>query len=152
MKNRSRFDLHRWLGPALAATLDAVPPATPSPVWLVDAVTWVPASREGGRRRGVDQGRLLARSVGAALGVPAVCLLARTDRSGGRSGRRSRHQRLDGPSLGVVAGAAAIPAGVLIVDDVVTTGGSMRAAVRALRESGAHPVHGAALAVADAPR
>lgn len=134
VKHRGRRDLVRWLAAEL------VPLAPP-----VDRVTWVPASRAGRRRRGYDQGALLGRALGRALGVPASPLLRRP--SGARSQRgRSRAERLDG-----IAFTARRRTGgrVLLVDDVVTTGSSLSHGAAALRRGGAMSVVGLVVAVAD---
>lgn len=113
-----------------------------------DVVTWVPASRAGARRRGYDQGRYLARAVAGAAGLPARRLLVR--RPGQAQAGSGREQRLVGP---LVRAPVPVPARVLLVDDVVTTGASMTASAQALRQAGARSVVGLAVAVApDRPR
>ena len=67
-------------GASVAWMADAVAGAVRWASLHADVVTWVPASAEGRRRRGFDQGRLLARAVGRSLGVPAVALLRRRRR------------------------------------------------------------------------
>ncbi len=124
---------------------------------VVDVVTWVPASGRGRRRRGYDQGAVLAGHVARSLGVPRYRLLTRVDVVGGRA--RSRAERLGGPRIrparGAIGpgvkgwGAGLGGARVLLVDDVVTTGGSLEASVSALRAAGAGEVVGAVLAVVE---
>jgi predicted amidophosphoribosyltransferase len=120
------------LGPALAGLVDDV----------VDVVTWVPASRRHRRVRGYDQARVLARAVARALAVDCRPLLRRG--SGPPQTGRSVAERARGPALRVRAGSA--NRRVLIVDDVVTTGASMRVAAGVLRSAGAQAVSGVALA------
>ncbi len=110
-----------------------------------DAVTWVPAHPDRRRTRGYDQAELLARRAAPALGTRARRLLRRP-RGPAQTGL-DRPGRLAGPSL---VAARRCPAHVLVVDDVITSGGSMAAAARALRASGARRVVG--LAVAATPR
>lgn len=123
----------------------ALAPLVRSAIALVDeepdVVTWVPADPDHRRERGYDQGRLLARRMARRLGRPARGLLVR-GRSRPQTGL-DRRRRLEGPPLdtrGPVAGT------VLVVDDVVTTGGSLTAAARALRAAGAERVLALALA------
>lgn len=113
--------------------------------WLVEAmvgalgreefqvVSWVPTSPARRRRRGFDQGRLLARAVARRLGLPCPSLLLR--RSGPPQTGRSRAERLRGPTYGLRR--EAVPERVLLVDDVVTTGATLSAAASRLRAGGA---------------
>ena len=103
----------------------------------VDLVTWVPASRDHRRRRGFDQGEALATPIARQLGVRAIDALRRRGR--GSQTRRDRAERLAGPRLETAATSRALVQGrvVLLVDDVVTTGASLRAAAVALRRVGA---------------
>ena len=112
------------------------------PVAEVDVVTWVPASRQGRRRRGYDQGRLLARSVGRHTAVPTRRLLTRG--AGPAQTGRSSRDRQDGP---VLSARRPGPGRVALVDDVVTTGATMRGSAAALRAAGWDPVVGLAVAV-----
>ncbi len=109
----------------------------------VDAVTWVPASRQGSRSRGYDPGRILGRAAASAIGVPAQRLLVR--RPGPNRVGSGRVERLSGPMLRCPLRCQPT---VLLVDDVVTTGASMAAAARALRAAGATSVLGLVVAVA----
>jgi len=111
------------LADALAACVDAVP---------IDAVTWIPTTDRRRRERGFDQAELLARAVARRVGRPCRRLLRRLgdDHQTGRT----RSERLAGPSL-VAVGVA--PRNVLLIDDVVTTGATVRAAVEVLTRAGA---------------
>lgn len=86
----------------------------------------IPASTPGMRRRGYG----LADDIGLMLGrtrVDALRLLDRGTQRGRGATERQRERRI-----------AARPAGdrVILVDDVITTGATIRVAIRALREVG----------------
>jgi predicted amidophosphoribosyltransferase len=104
-----------------------------------DLVTWIPSTAGHRRRRGFDPSELLARAVARRRGLPARRLIRRADVVAQTA--RDRAGRLSGPDL--------VPAGrnrsshrpqVLVVDDVCTTGSTLRAAAAALRGWGAGSV------------
>ena len=149
-KNHGRRDILNHLGWLLAQRVDQTqflaPPesaGTGAPL-----VTWIPASHAGRRRRGYDQSQILANVVAARLGLRCSRLLVR-ERGRSQTGR-SRAARLDGPGFRVTRSgcsrAVQAASSVLVVDDVITTGASMAAAVAALAEVGVGPATGAALA------
>ena len=111
-----------------------------------EIVTWAPTSSGRQRQRGYDQSELLARAVAARLGIKCRRLLYR-DRSAPQTGR-NREQRLHGPIFR--ARPMRRPHRVLVIDDVVTTGSTLRAAAHALDLAGAEEV--CLLAVAATPR
>lgn len=156
-KDRGRHDAEPWLGDALAVALAA----------LLDdlgcaarpLLVPVPASRAARRRRGADGVLRLARHAAAALRadaagggsrvVPALALSRRVADQAGlgapqRAANVSGAFRLRRAAAGVVAGRP-----VVLVDDVLTTGSTLRAAAAPLAAAGAHVVGLAC--VADTP-
>ena len=127
LKYRNQRSCVRWLASAMATTL-------PSGL-AFDAVTWAPTSAKRRRQRGFDQAELLARALSREAGVPVVRLLRRVDEAG-QTGR-NRSQRFRAP---VFAVRRASLSGVLVVDDVITTGATLQSAAQSLIRAGAERV------------
>jgi predicted amidophosphoribosyltransferase len=140
---RAKYRGERRFLHAVAARVAALAAAAPVPV---DVVTWVPASGARLRSQGVDHGELLARSVARMLVRPLDCRLRR-EPGRAQTGLAAQARR-GGPDLQPVGRSDG--ATVLVVDDVATTGGTLRAAARALRSSGAASVF--AVTIARTPR
>jgi predicted amidophosphoribosyltransferase len=141
-----KYHNQRAVGEVFAERLHATL-RTSIEVECIDVVTWVPTTRERRMKRGHDQAETLARSLGRKLGVPVRKLLVRetVDHQTGHN----RAQRLVGVALR--ARKVSIPVSVLVVDDVVTTGATMRMAKRALHVAGVSRVICAAVAATPAP-
>lgn len=117
------------LARALAATVEADGPD-------VDLVTWVTTPQVRVRSRGMDHARVLAAPVADRLELPLVRSL---DAVPVRDGRDRYRAVIDLPG-----------SNVLLVDDVVTTGGTAVRAATALRRAGAGRIVLAVLARAGA--
>ena len=107
-----------------------------------ELVTWAPLSKKRRRKRGFDQGELLARTVGECLALPVLPLLEKSrhtvpqsslpDGAARRANALGAYSRLPG---GRIEGGR-----VLLVDDVVTSGATLSECARLLCQGGAKQV------------
>lgn len=140
LKYQRDLRLVRWLAPQLAETMAGVLKAEEQAQKAqAICITWIPAAAKNRRRRGYDQAELLARAVAQIADLPCRKLLKRARDL--PQGDRSLKGRLQGPSLApagnlLASGSPSIPQSVFLVDDVVTTGSSLRRAAEALRQAG----------------
>ena len=108
----------------------------------------VPAHPARRRRRGYDHADVLARALARRTGHEVVCALARAGGLRARQRGTGRAGRLSGEALTIGARGPA-PARCVLVDDVRTTGATLRACAVALHDGGARRV--GAVAYAQAP-
>jgi predicted amidophosphoribosyltransferase len=122
-----RRDVAQALGTLLVPLVRAAP--------AVDALVPVPTGAARRRARGFDQGALLAGIAGRESGIAVVTAL-RKARGRAQHGR-SRAERLTAAGCFACAPASLSPgARVLLVDDVATTGASLRDCAGALAAAG----------------
>ena len=110
----------------------------------VDALVFVPATPEAYQRRGYDHMELVSRELSRLTGLPLADVLVRSHGLDQRGlGKDERAENLAGTICAVddVSGMR-----ILLADDVVTTGSTMREATRALMARGASSVTACALA------
>jgi ComF family protein len=111
-----------------------------------DLIAHVPLHARRRRQRGYDQSQLLARAVARALNVPAAEGLLRSVRTRPQVGLGYQERQENVRGAFAWSGASLAGARVLLLDDVITTGATMRAAASPLLEAGASRVDGLALA------
>ena len=99
-------------------------------------VTWPPTSEHRRRQRGIDHSELLARHVGAYIGVPTRRMLRKVNKDPQTGAPRT--QRL--VQVHFVASVPRWARAVIVIDDVITTGATMAAASQALCEEGVDEV------------
>ncbi len=108
----------------------------------------VPAHPARRRRRGYDHADVLARAIARRTGRTVAPVLTRSGSPGARQRGAGRADRLSGEALTIGARGPA-PARCVLVDDVRTTGATLRACALVLRGAGARRVR--AVAYAQAP-
>ena len=107
-----------------------------------DVVTWAPLSRKSLKKRGFDQARLLAETLGKECALPVEQLLEKTRETQQQSLLHSPSER-KANALGAYQlreGVCAEGKKILLVDDVVTSGATLSACARVLKQAGAAEV------------
>lgn len=101
-----------------------------------DALVPVPLHRARLRQRGYDQALELARPLAHALQIPLRPELLRRVRATAAQSELDKSARLRNLRNAFRAGSGPLPAHVVLVDDVMTTGATLHAAARALAATG----------------
>lgn len=115
-----------------------------------DILTYIPMTDKARKKRGYNQGQLLAQATSQRVGVPVVeCLIKvkNTDRQA-KLNRAERLKNLSG-AFKVRDKKEIKDKTVLIIDDVTTTGATAQAAAEKLKKAGAKMVY--LLSVASVP-
>jgi ComF family protein len=140
-KYRARHAALPWLAAAMVTELRQAPTVMPHSRHGT-VLSWAPTTASRRRDRGFDQAELLARRIGRMLHLPVARRLIRVgDLALTGASAEQRTQRVGFRVRSVAPGER-----VLVVDDVVTTGATMRAAAGVLRAAGASAVVGLAAA------
>jgi predicted amidophosphoribosyltransferase len=131
LKFRGALPLAGLMAGQMAANAPALPAAA--------VVVPVPPSKPRLRERGFDPAALLARGFAAKTGRELRPVLRRLDRAGRQVGAGRAERNVAGRLH--VSASAPVPAQVLLLDDVHTTGATLRTCAQELREHGAERVH-----------
>ena len=134
LKFEGRRALARDLGPVLARAARHLAGA--------DLVSELPLHRARQRERGYNQAALLAAALSDSLAVPrlpGVLERHRSTRAQALLGGAMRRENLAG-AFRVVRPQWVRGRRIILVDDVITSGATLEAAMAALKEAGAHPV------------
>lgn len=100
-------------------------------------VTWVPGHRADIRTRGFDHAEVLARGLAREMGFPVQRLLRRRHAAQDQTSLSARERALNVRGAFV---AAPSPPGLVLVDDLITTGATVTACAQALKEAGAREI------------
>ena len=128
--------------PPLARAAAAVAP----PEWAVEVVVPVPLARGRRRARGYNQAEIAAREIARRFAVPVETKwLRRIRETPPQAGLAAAARATNLRDAFAAAPVDSPPRGVLLVDDVTTTGATFEAAARALRAAGVRRVYALAL-------
>lgn len=141
----------RVLGRMLAAAIAQLRAGAPGELLVIP----IPLHRSRYAQRGFNQARALARAALESLSKthPAWCLtlapgtLMRHRATESQAGLNPRQRRINLRGAFTVSDPSAVAGkDILIVDDILTTGSTARAAAQALKRAGAHAIYVATLA------
>lgn len=110
-----------------------------------DFITFVPQSAAARRKRGYNQTELIAKELGRLLGVGVRPTLERVENGENQVGL-GYARRLENARRLYRATDSRLGGSCLIVDDVITTGATMKACCKLLRKMGCDRVYAAAFA------
>ena len=123
----------RGLRPLAAVAAGIVADVVPRPEAAV--ITYIPPDGDRSLRRGHHPARALAGELGAIWEIDVLPLLIRTRPVGRQTGLSLGERRLN--VHGAFAARGSVPAAVVLVDDVYTTGATVGAGAASLRAAGA---------------
>jgi len=110
--------------------------------WRIDFVAPVPLSADREAERGYNQSALLSQPVVAATGLAVRADAIRRIRKTHQQAMLSGHERRTNVKNAFCASQNVNGLSVLLIDDVVTTGSTLRECARALKAKGADAVYG----------
>ncbi|MBS0571059.1 MAG: ComF family protein [Proteobacteria bacterium] len=145
LETRFKFGRHLAAGRVLSELWVAA--ARASPPSLPQALIPVPLHVDRLRERGYNQALELAKPLARAFGIPVhgdVLVRSRATPAQSNLDADARRRNLSGAFD--IASAATLPAHVAVVDDVMTTGATLRECARTLRRAGVSRVDAWALA------
>ena len=137
--DRYKFDSAKEAGRVCVELLDQRLPVLPSGI----AVVPVPTSPAHRRVRGFDHTLYIAKALAARRELP--CLQALSRHSNDTQHFRSRSERLKQAARGLET-VREVPSDILLIDDVYTTGATLRACMQKLRKAGAKRIFVAVIA------
>jgi ComF family protein len=133
-----KFERHDFLAPPLGMLMAAVHAGRSDDDF--DAIVPVPLHRRRMRERGYNQAELLARTVSRMSGIRLDTRLLRRSREGAPQATLKRAERAANVRNAYASSGRAEGLSLLVVDDVSTTGATLRACAGALRRAGARRV------------
>ena len=110
-------------------------------LWRPELIVPVPVHRSKERRRGFNQSALLAEKISGYTGIPADLTLVRKVRKTKSQKKLTAGERQENLRRAFEVQRPVKEGRILVVDDVYTTGSTMDAMARCLKEKGAEKVY-----------
>ena len=132
LKSQGKRENARFLGRCMAASIRPL-----LSYWQIRVIVPVPLDPAKQRKRGYNQAGLLAREIGRCLHLPVNEQLLKKRKGGTEQKKLHRFARKNSQQgLFYTKTIKNIPDTVLLVDDIYTTGSTLEAAARTLKEAG----------------
>ncbi len=109
-------------------------------------ITYVPMYRKKEKRRGFNQAELIAKKVGERTGRPVVRLLEKIKDNRSHVGLNPQERIENVKSVFAFKKESACPENILVVDDFLVSGATIRECFRVLKQAGAKNIVGFTLA------
>lgn len=110
-----------------------------------DFITFVPQNRKTRRQRGYNQTELIAEELGRLLDIPVISALIRSEQ-GEKQVTLSRSRRINNAKRLFFPKNIQLSGSCIIVDDVITTGSTIKTCCKILKSMGCEHVYAAAVA------
>lgn len=104
--------------------------------WLLEAVIPLPLHRRREAQRGYNQSSLIARYTARAMGLPLVQLLKKIKPTPAQAGLSRIKRQANVSGVFALAGRNSHPGSVLLIDDIYSTGATLKEAARLLHDQG----------------
>jgi len=104
--------------------------------WPLDLVVPLPLHRRREKDRGYNQSKLLAHYAAREMGLPMAPLLKKTRATPAQAGLSRLQRRANTAGAFSVSGRRNVAARVLLIDDIYSTGATVKEAARVLHDSG----------------
>lgn len=112
---------------------------------FIDAVTFIPMTKEDRKKRGYNQTQLIAKEIHYLLDIPCIDILEKTRSTKEQKSLSAKERRLNVKDAFSIKNDKKLKFDItgkciLVIDDLCTTGSTLSEASRVLKESGAEKV------------
>ncbi len=115
--------------------------------WQIDLITAVPLNEKRHKERGYNQAEVLARPLARKMGIPySLHLIKRIKQTKSQVGLSLLDRQNNVADAFLTVSTLVVSKNILIIDDVATTGSTLDACAKALKDAGAKNVFALTLA------
>ncbi len=134
MLHRLKYEGSRHLARPLGTWLGLL--LTREAGWLLEAVVPLPLHRRREAQRGYNQSFLIARYTARAMDLPLAQLLKKTQATPAQAGLSRKDRQANVTGVFALGGRLSRPGPILLIDDIYSTGATLKEAARLLNDHG----------------